>query len=608
MKQVARTTVYNLSFFVTILLTFGSILTACNALQGNQPTPMPSPAVTHTSIPPSPTPVAAEVSRLFARLWLLTSYGQVDQPSVVPPGLVLTLAFDPDTTMIGRGPCNTYKANYQTGDSQEAGMGLQITSMISSNVDCLTHQEIEADFLNGLQGAKSFLITEDGRLEISYTTTSAFDEKLVFTQGQVPLQDTLWHLETYGSPDSRMLAAPGTTLTAVFTNQGQLVGFSGCNAFSGSYTVDNDGGMTIAELLAPEFNCELGMEQETHYRQALPQATSYHLQGANLEIRYNDGEDILKFSSLKTPLERTLWKLIAVNGAPPHPAAPFVFQLAPNNQPTTGTMGGLIGCNNFLADFDNNETGLVVQNLTASGRACPSEGQSATDIYKAALLSTPSLKQIGSRLVFDSLVAELVFASDQDALEGPSWQLFSLGQITKLTPAADSSDYRLAFMPDSGAASGLLRGSSGCNNFSANYANSPGSILVGAPELTENTACSDALLNQERQYLSGLTAAKSYRVFGNILVLPYTHDTVINHIALLAPLAEQVDISALNNSFWFLRSMAGQSPRSTALVTALFTINSDGLTGSISGSAGCNTYTGSILQDFTFAHLEVGQN
>ena len=90
----------------------------------------------------------------------------------------------------------------------------------------------------------------------------------------------------------------GTTLTASFGKDGTLSGNSGCNTFSGPYTV-NENQITIGPLASTMMMCSdpAGvMEQEAQYLTALQSAATYQLEGNVLELRTKDGALAANFS------------------------------------------------------------------------------------------------------------------------------------------------------------------------------------------------------------------------------------------------------------------------------------------------------------------------
>ena len=95
------------------------------------------------------------------------------------------------------------------------------------------------------------------------------------------------------------LASPieGTTITATFADEGMLSGSSGCNQYTGSYTLDG-GGIEIGPLAATKKACaapEGVMEQEAAYLAVLPTATHFRIDGQSLALLAADGTFVASY-------------------------------------------------------------------------------------------------------------------------------------------------------------------------------------------------------------------------------------------------------------------------------------------------------------------------
>ncbi len=109
-----------------------------------------------------------------------------------------------------------------------------------------------------------------------------------------PLAGTSWAVTAFaGGPD---LAAPlpGTSLTLLFSPEGQVNGSSGCNTYRASYTVAG-AFLAITPPLGTSIMCEPEvMEQEAAFLAALVSAGSFEIQGSNLYIADAAGARVLE--------------------------------------------------------------------------------------------------------------------------------------------------------------------------------------------------------------------------------------------------------------------------------------------------------------------------
>lgn len=94
---------------------------------------------------------------------------------------------------------------------------------------------------------------------------------------------------------------PGTEITAVFGDGGNLSGSSGCNTYSAGYQT-NGSSLTVGALSGSQQYCPSPpgvMEQEELYRLVLSSASGYTVEGRQLSIRSARGQ--LTFESLAAP-------------------------------------------------------------------------------------------------------------------------------------------------------------------------------------------------------------------------------------------------------------------------------------------------------------------
>lgn len=99
------------------------------------------------------------------------------------------------------------------------------------------------------------------------------------------------------------------------------------------------------------------------------------------------------------------------------------------------------------------------------------------------------------------------------SLAGTSWQLVSLGDPAAPQPALPDTRPTLMFDEQ------MISGSTGCNEYSANY-NVSGSSLTFEPIVQTERACLDpGVMEQERLYTTFLGAAETFTREGDTLTL-----------------------------------------------------------------------------------------
>jgi heat shock protein HslJ len=116
------------------------------------------------------------------------------------------------------------------------------------------------------------------------------------SSGQFPLENTNWVLQSYGDPNNPTPAEKGVTVNALFSPAKSLSGSSGCNTYTARYAIQGNT-MRIDQPKATYTTCPQGMEQEGVYLSALVSVISYQINGSSLEIVYDKGKGLLKYSA-----------------------------------------------------------------------------------------------------------------------------------------------------------------------------------------------------------------------------------------------------------------------------------------------------------------------
>ncbi len=576
---------------IILVLIFTVLLSAC----GPAPTPAPAPTQPPTAAPQpvvTDVPVADLTNQLVGPLWMLLGYGDAGNPTIVEPGTNVTMQFAEDNSLNGFGGCNSFFGPYElTGDE------IKIGPLGSTMMACEKGMTQESAVTAALQQAYKIAFTEQGRLEIFYDSASSFEKKLVFSLSQKSLVDTLWVLESLGDPAKPSTPETGTIITAQFSEDGLLSGMAGCNNYTTSY-VAKDGSMEIKMPASTMRACTKGMEQEAAYLQALTNAESYSIEGTTLEITYDGGKGVLRYSSQQYPLENVLWTLVAMNGDDNMVGQPTTALFEPGTEPGKGGVGGAAMCNHYAGIYTQEQETLKIENILTSFMSCPEDVMQAEGTYLETLGAAQSYQIIGKTLVITSEKGILTYSADRTPLEGTYWRLNSMGTITSPTVPSQGAEFIAQFVPQEGGPAGLMIGSTGCNDYNAPYLANLTELKVGLPSLSNNTKCGPDFWEQEQQFFLGLNAASTYRILGNTLQIPYDEGRQALNFTAFVPVIvlppSGGPLTPLNNTRWWLVTMGPNPVLPGTQTTATFAINADGQTGTISGSGGCNNYNAPI--------------
>jgi len=160
--------------------------------------------------------------------------------------------------------------------------------------------------------------------------------------------------------------------------------------------------------------------------------------------------------------------------------------------------------------------GLTIGKLSSTLMAGPPELQAVETVYFASLQRTASYTSDGSTLrLYDADGVEiLVFSRSEGALVG-SWTVTGYndgknGVVSVISKSTITMEF---------AESGAVTGNAGVNQYSAEYRTSGTAGLEIGPVATTRKAGPVDLMEQERQFLAALSAAKTYRRRGDVVEL-----------------------------------------------------------------------------------------
>jgi heat shock protein HslJ len=165
-------------------------------------------------------------------------------------------------------------------------------------------------------------------------------------------------------------------------------------------------------------------------------------------------------------------------------------------------------------------------------------------------------------------------------LEGTEWILDQ--EASGLTPVP------AAVVTAQFSSDGRLTGNAGCNNYSTSYEADGSDLTIAGPIAQNLMACAGPVMRVEGSYLARLPKAKSFAIRGRTLTIT-TSAAALVYRALDPEQALAGDWVVIN----YFRPGAVTSPVPGSTLTANFE------SGTISGDAGCNQYSGPYETDGT---------
>jgi heat shock protein HslJ len=237
-------------------------------------------------------PPAGAAVGLEGVTWTLVSYANSTGQTVdLLPGSEITAQFQAGEVN-GNAGCNSYFGSYQARGSRLTVGPLGHTEMYCMPDELMAQ---ETDYLATWQSAASFEIVGD---QLRILGESA-EPMLIFAPlGSVPLTSTLWQLTGYNNGKGGFASVlADTEITAIFGEDGRLIGSSGCNTYSTTYETDGDQ-LTVGPVASTMMTCGAPqgiMEQASAYVNTLASATTYGIEGKELTIWNAEGQRALTY-------------------------------------------------------------------------------------------------------------------------------------------------------------------------------------------------------------------------------------------------------------------------------------------------------------------------
>jgi heat shock protein HslJ len=225
--------------------------------------------------------------------WALTGYMHDGMPVQVLNRTTVTLAFGNDGRITGSAGCNHYFASYEV-----RGTGITIGQAGSTEMYCLAPgvMEQESTYLSLLGQAKTVAVDGD-RLTLSDAKgTPVLSFNTIIPPVPAPLVGTNWTLDSFHSGGSVSSVITGTSLTAVFDEEGRVSGSAGCNSYFAQYNSTGTS-LSISGIGSTKMYCGTSgvMQQESTYLSLLGQVSSFAIEGNRLSVSDAKGIPLLSF-------------------------------------------------------------------------------------------------------------------------------------------------------------------------------------------------------------------------------------------------------------------------------------------------------------------------
>ena len=226
--------------------------------------------------------------------WTLTDYVSGGKSVQTLDGTTVTMVFSEEGRITGSAGCNHYFASYDL-----KGTRITIGQAGSTMMYCMGAgvMEQESAYLALLNQAASVSSVNDRLTFADAQGMTILSFARIVPPAPEPLVGTTWTLDSLYTADAVSSVIAGTTITAVFGEDGRVSGSAGCNNYFGSYTVTGSS-LSTSSIGSTKMNCPgTGiMQQENTYLASLGKTAGFTISGNRLSLTDLHGATLLTFT------------------------------------------------------------------------------------------------------------------------------------------------------------------------------------------------------------------------------------------------------------------------------------------------------------------------
>jgi heat shock protein HslJ len=226
--------------------------------------------------------------------WTLTDYVSGGRTVQTLDGTTVTMVFSQEGRITGSAGCNHYFASYDL-----KGTRITIGQAGSTMMYCMGAgvMEQESAYLALLNQAASVSSVNDRLTFADAQGVTILSFARIVPPAPEPLVGTTWTLDSLYSADAVSSVIAGSTITAVFGEDGRVSGSAGCNNYFGSYTVTGSS-LAIGSTGSTKMNCPGAgiMQQENTYLASLGRTAGFTISGNRLSLADMHGATLLAFT------------------------------------------------------------------------------------------------------------------------------------------------------------------------------------------------------------------------------------------------------------------------------------------------------------------------
>jgi len=194
-----------------------------------------------------------------------------------------------------------------------------------------------------------------------------------------------------------------SSVTAAFTSNGKVSGFSGCNQYSATYTTTGSSISVSKPVAATLKACGPAPTLlERVYLKALTSARRYAISGSMLTLSSRLGLPLARFAVQSQSLAGTRWNVLSYNNGKHAVVSVMAGTELTANFDAKGNLSGFGGCNEYSADVRATPPKISIGPVASTRKSCgtPAGVMDQETAYLAALGTAATYQVQGSTLEF----------------------------------------------------------------------------------------------------------------------------------------------------------------------------------------------------------------
>src|SRR5215813_6808186 len=295
------------------------------------------------------------------------------------------------------------------------------------------------------------------------------------TPSTTTLEGLPWRLVSLPGQSPAMLAGLQRPVSVHF-DSGRVTGFTGCNAMSGSYSLDGNQ-LKLGKLAGTMMACPgPASTVEGAFDQLFAGTLSYTITGGRLNLT-TATHHVLSFEREAAPtLTGRTWNVTGYNNGRQAVVSPIVGSPISLSF-AEGRVSGRTGCNNFNGPYTLQGNTIKIGPLAATRMMCAQDVMAQEREFLKALESAVRWNVQGNRLDMHRADGERALDATPEGagtLSGKTWSVTGFNNGRQgVVSALMNSPISLTF------AEGRVSGRTGCNNFNGSYTLAGNSIKLG---------------------------------------------------------------------------------------------------------------------------------